>query len=1418
MASLLAFVFVLTSFVGNLELHALTVSTDATTHVSRKITPSSFEYDPDHASHNQVRLDYTIEFDDIPVGDVTGDQKQKEIVLVIDTSGSMSNDVSYNNSRISVAKKSAKRFLEQLRNVPNAASTIKVNLINYDYYAELPNGSEMVPLTEDNYNSIIRDIDNLRANGGTNTGDGIRRAEYMLKGGNTNAEKYMVFLTDGEPTFYSYYLERDFFWYREVYQTYSGNPENYNSSNNYEKGLEYATLMAKHIYNNLSSYHGYYVSFSDSPENNRLDLIAEAGNGSYYEAKSENDMIDVYDVIAEDIITEVKYTDVRFEEELPIGVGAVELPDGMTQNGRVISKTFPNIIYRLNNDRTAYQADPIQFQVIATPDEPGIYNFGTNKSTSFHYKDASGDTKSFYFPVVTLDVSKEKDPYLHPKYELNVLDLESGYNNGTFSTSNFRLDEAKLQAQFPEYTINLIKMPMSQFVGSIDEVNGKYDIVFLGHKTQYLSSSIGKTSVNIDITSKKVRDLGTYIQSGQLFVAENGALSESGSKLNNELEPTVKGSNVHRMDGFNESQFYSQIFDWYKQANHRPNMTITTTPKLYDETEASYINNNMLSFKYSAYNEESSTMTLDLYLDLNGDGVYLKNEKVLTKELAENMNDYGFNHTLTEGFNGMMPWKLVLTNKQTGAKDYAVGYSAFKGVKSRSRVLQLAPKGYSWNLTNSGNMKKPLDTEHYDIDITYMKLQDYIQSYPNPHEGRPTKLNGNYDMVIFGFSDSYSNDDLKESRPDVIEELNQFIQTGQSVMFTHDTAGPQDFIHVDDKYNSQVNYNDAPVITGNFKDDMGFTNNRTDAGRGIWRAKTTNNAFKLNDGLITQYPYILADNGSLNLPISPTHDQYWQIDLEDETVVPWFTLNANNYKYYPENFYYTFTNGNITFSGTGHSPGGITKAIEEQELFVNTMIKASRGANHAPTLDVDGLIDGMNIQPTETTFTFGLTIHDVDEVDQSFDTEIVIVKEDGTRIVAKRIEGMEKERKTDITVDIPAAIKGSDKAFTIEVNVTDPRGAKGMEDYDVTHLAVPTLEVVAPVEEGYLVGDTIPVNYKVSTSKDEHKQYIKDIHLTATVDTDYVTVTSHTNSKGNGPTYVLNPDFAAGRVDYPFVLTAKKPLANTSETNVIGLSGDYDVIYSSGSVDNEMDKSYESYTNFKIREGNIKVEVVDNIGEGRPVEKASIRIYEGNTLVDSGETSSTGLYTSKSLKSGSYRVVLNGVPSYYSLGDSTEATIDLSYDNARPTHKFAVKDDRVPLIQVSYDRTPIIRSATPNKNITIHVKTDGVSTPLTVTAWKKLPAGQSTANASMFTGDNEVSNKTMTYEAVEDSPFGQAGGIGGSELTTLIDNIAKNQVKLESFEVKENGTYAIYARNSAGRTSTLVVRIGIIIERESDGI
>lgn len=118
---------------------------------------------------------------------------------------------------------------------------------------------------------------------------------------------------------------------------------------------------------------------------------------------------------------------------------------------------------------------------------------------------------------------------------------------------------------------------------------------------------------------------------------------------------------------------------------------------------------------------------------------------------------------------------------------------------------------------------------------------------------------------------------------------------------------------------------------------------------------------ELNEGSITSYPYSLPNNMS----VARTHNQWYQLNLEDEDVVPWYTLDSkkigpndvsynnggaakNLFKPYDaRNYYYTYSKGNITYSGTGHS-NDFTD--DELKLFVNTIIKADRSCNHPPTL------------------------------------------------------------------------------------------------------------------------------------------------------------------------------------------------------------------------------------------------------------------------------------------------------------------------------------------------------------------------------------------------------------------------------------------------------------------------------------
>lgn len=116
----------------------------------------------------------------------------------------------------------------------------------------------------------------------------------------------------------------------------------------------------------------------------------------------------------------------------------------------------------------------------------------------------------------------------------------------------------------------------------------------------------------------------------------------------------------------------------------------------------------------------------------------------------------------------------------------------------------------------------------------------------------------------------------------------------------------------------------------------------------------TTHVTKLNDGQVTMYPYAIDDN----LDVAVTHAQWYQLDMEDPSIVVWYTLagdTVNNGQYYKDtdkdaaNNYYIYSKGNITYSGAGHSS---MDSPEELKLFVNTVIKAITAGNSIPEVHV----------------------------------------------------------------------------------------------------------------------------------------------------------------------------------------------------------------------------------------------------------------------------------------------------------------------------------------------------------------------------------------------------------------------------------------------------------------------------------
>lgn len=450
--------------------------------------------------------------------------------------------------------------------------------------------------------------------------------------------------------------------------------------------------------------------------------------------------------------------------------------------------------------------------------------------------------------------------------------------------------------------------------------------------------------------------------------------------------------------------------------------------------ERNYINGNgadgKLSFRFTVHNGvPEKKYRINLYVDNNSDGQYSKETELVYFSSAkfENNGTYDFSFELTKDYLGCVAWKFELEEAVTGNTASKTGISAVKLDKSERRTIRVLQINKSNNSTL--NLQRSLGqstaesismdgggvvnnvfktyTENlndYDLKIETIASNNFEKRFQNNSYKNPTddQLVNNYDMLIFGFADYYS--DISNSYG-ALNNVLFFIDSGKSVLFTHDITsynnqneGQEGFgfnklfrgyLGMDrfgvrigkDQANDQAEYYNSAGKLSEYKEIHGYTLGALKrlcyGGNGLrpfpelpndWVGGGTYNeetslASKLNGGRITEYPYKILDK----IPVSGTHNQYYQLDLNTEDITVWYCLASDNtdnlYNILPDdaaNSYYIYNKGNITYSGVGHSNVDASN-VEETRLFINTMIMAYRNAIERPSVeaaDIDAeLID-----------------------------------------------------------------------------------------------------------------------------------------------------------------------------------------------------------------------------------------------------------------------------------------------------------------------------------------------------------------------------------------------------------------------------------------------------------------------------
>ncbi|MCL6615690.1 MAG: DUF5057 domain-containing protein [Anoxybacillus ayderensis] len=598
--------------------------------------------------------------------------------------------------------------------------------------------------------------------------------------------------------------------------------------------------------------------------------------------------------------------------------------------------------------------------------------------------------------------------------------------------------------------INVTTMTMKRFVALRDELDGKYDAIVIS-SGDYNPTKLGRMSGNAqahdtanilnDITDLKARQIKTfYIDKGlPVFLHDSSVKKYPTSKLYSYSQSNAwktKQNVIFFTTNTNIKNYFAT------NGMKRPHFVLANAPS----STQTYKKGDTLSFVYQITNYtqfQNKLLTVNLYIDSDFNDKYTSEEIVASKQVQGATGTISY--TLRAGYSGPRYWKVEIVDETSALKDYEKGFVKFQDVPATIKVLQIRKGNDTSSLLNTKNMNPNFlnRANEYSISIDVTTLTDFQKSKIYEPNYSHEVINGKYDMIIFGFADCYNGcSPVTSLSSNAVQSIKNFVASGQSVMFTHD-----------------VMFGTNNVWVNEFGSIVGQIQQQTDLGNGAPNPSTSTK--QVNSGLMTNYPFELDDS----ITIATTHNQYYTLDLEDENVITWYNIDGSPRDIYDSwNHYYTYSKGNVTYSGTGHTIGF---PEEEQKLFVNTMYRAFFGSNHAPQLTVITPKENEKI-PSNQPIELSYKVEDLDLVDRTFSTKVWLNDQE---VYAQN----NVPNGTTIIQSLPHNMPNGGTA-TIKIEATDGRGAKVTKEFQVI-----IEKVSANIEVSRTISTTLtPVNEPIA--------------------------------------------------------------------------------------------------------------------------------------------------------------------------------------------------------------------------------------------------------------------------------------------------------------------------------------------------
>lgn len=347
-----------------------------------------------------------------------------------------------------------------------------------------------------------------------------------------------------------------------------------------------------------------------------------------------------------------------------------------------------------------------------------------------------------------------------------------------------------------------------------------------------------------DITSLKKTELESFVETGYPILISSDLLNSTGTAADSSKFNDTSNNNMYKFINkvMSENQVLPETFDYRTMDSETANKVLqgldmkkpelTITSGLNGAADgATFTNNGNLSISFKVkdpYDTDSKRTYYKavLYIDKNADGLYKKDEIFATaSSVRGNGGTVTLKKSLNATYNGALTWKLEVTKLGTNdvIKSSKTGYNTVRNVvvgKKMVKVLQIVSDGYigatdvnsatnkkfygstNWascydgqqNTDEHGRYGLTLDLtgsfqdyansqlSDYQLSIKKVRLEEFCDDTHYQYVD-PTWLESNYDILIFGFADSYIDYTLTEK---AAYSIQKYIDDGHSVMFTHD--------------------------------------------------------------------------------------------------------------------------------------------------------------------------------------------------------------------------------------------------------------------------------------------------------------------------------------------------------------------------------------------------------------------------------------------------------------------------------------------------------------------------------------------------------------------------------------------------------------------------------------------------------